>query len=163
MRPGAAPFTVSSLCHSRHDWVDPKRFRTTIEVVEIYHPCYVTTVPWKVVYYEDETGHESVVEEIGAFPKKAQAKILRFVDLLEEEGPVRLGADYTSHIDGDIWELRIDSGSDRFRVLYFTFVDRTVVLLRAFLKKTRRTPRAEIATALRRSSDFRERMTVTEE
>jgi len=45
-------------------------------------------VSWTVFYYEDETGHESVEEEIGAFPKRAQAKILRFIDLMEEEGPV---------------------------------------------------------------------------
>ncbi|MBN1152252.1 MAG: type II toxin-antitoxin system RelE/ParE family toxin [Dehalococcoidia bacterium] len=102
------------------------------------------------MYYEDETGHESVVEEIGAFPKKAQAKILRFVDLMQAEGPTRLGADYSRHIDDDIWELRIDSGSDRYRVLYFTVASRTVVLLRAFLKKGKRTPPAEIATAARR-------------
>jgi phage-related protein len=98
------------------------------------------------------------VEEIAAFPKKAQAKILRFIDLLQEEGPVRLGADYMAHIEGEIWELRIDSGSDRFRVLYFTAVNRTVVLLRAFLKKGRRTPRAEIAVAARRRVDSLRRM-----
>lgn len=108
---------------------------------------------WTVLYYEDEKGHDSVVEEIGAFPKKAQAKILRFIDLMEEEGPVRLGADYTAHIGGNIWELRIDSGSARYRVLYFTVVNKTVVLLRAFLKKSRKTPAAEIATAVRRRDD----------
>ncbi len=108
---------------------------------------------WTVLYYEDETARESVPEEIDAFPKKAQAKILRFIDLMEEEGPVQLGSDYTRHIAGDIWELRIDSGSDRFRVLYFIAVDKTVILLRAFLKKTRRTPPAEIAAASSRRED----------
>lgn len=107
-----------------------------------------------MLYYEDETGHESVVEEVGGFPKKARAKILRFIDLMEAEGPAKLGADYTGHIEGDLWELRIDSGSDRFRILYFAVVHRTVVLLRAFLKKTGRTPPAEKATALRRRADF---------
>ena len=106
-----------------------------------------------MLYYEDETGHESVADEIAAFPNKAQAKILRFIDLLEEEGPIRLGGQYTSHIEGDVWELRIDFGSDPFIVLYFTVVDRTVLLLRAFHKKTRKTPPSEIVTALRRRDD----------
>jgi len=114
-------------------------------------------VAWRVLYYEDATGHESVANELAAFPKKAQAKILRFIDLLEEEGPIRLGGEYTSHIEGDIWELRIDFGSDRFRVLYFTVVDRTVLLLRAFHKKTKKTPPPEIATAVRRRTDCLER------
>jgi len=115
-------------------------------------------VSWTVLYYEDESGHESVVEEIGGFPKKAQAKILRFIDLMEAEGPARRGADYTGPIEGDLWELRIDSGSDRFRVLYFAVVNKTVVLLRAVLKKTGRTPPAEKSTALRRRADFLRRM-----
>lgn len=112
---------------------------------------------WRVLYYEDETGHESVVDEIAEFPKKAQAKQLRFVDLLEEQGPIRLGGDYSSHIEGDIWELRVDFSSGRFRVLYFTVVDRTVILLRAFQKKTHKTPPPEIAAARRRRKDCLER------
>jgi len=43
-------------------------------------------------------------------------------------------------------------------VLYFTVVSKTVVLLRAFLKKGRRTPRAEIAVAARRRGDSLRRM-----
>jgi phage-related protein len=106
-----------------------------------------------VYYYENESGHQSVAEELAAFPKKAQAKILRFIDLLEQEGPIRLGGDYVQHVDDPIWELRIDSGSDRFRVLYFTVVERTLILLRAFHKKSQKTPPAEITTALRRRED----------
>ena len=112
---------------------------------------------WRVLYYEDETGHESVADEIASFPNKAQAKILRFIDLLEEEGPIRLGGQYTSHIEGDVWELRIDFGSDRFRVLYFTVEDCAVLLLRAFHKKSQKTPPSEIATAVRRRVDCLER------
>ena len=112
---------------------------------------------WKVIYYEDETGHESVDGEIANFPKKAQAKILRFIGLLEQEGPIRLGGDYTMHVADDIWELRVDLGTGRYRVLYFTVVKRTVVLLKAFQKKTRRTPKAEIAKAVARRMDYQRR------
>lgn len=109
---------------------------------------------WEILYYEDQTGHESVAAEIAGFPKKAQAKVLRFIDLLEQEGPVVIGGGYVRHVEGDIWELRIDFANDRFRVLYFVVLDRTIALLRAFEKKTRRTPRLEIATARRRLEDF---------
>ena len=112
---------------------------------------------WRVLYYEDATRHESVANALAAFSKKAQARILRFIDLLKEEGPIGLGGEYTSHIEGDIWELRIDFGSDRFSVLCFTVVDRTVFLLRAFHKKTKKTPPSEIATAVRRRTDCLER------
>jgi phage-related protein len=112
---------------------------------------------WEILYYEDQTGHESVAAEIAEFPKKAQAKVLRFIDLLEQEGPVMIGGGYVRHVEGDIRELRIDFANDRFRILYFVVLDRTIVLLRAFEKKTQRTPRSEIATAARRLDDFMRR------
>ncbi|MBN1856210.1 MAG: type II toxin-antitoxin system RelE/ParE family toxin [Dehalococcoidia bacterium] len=109
---------------------------------------------WNILYYEDETEHESVVEEIENFSEKARAKILRFIDLMEEKGPTKLRGEYTAHIQDDTWELRIDSGSDRFRVLYFAVKGRTVIMLRAFLKKTKKTPPREITTAKRRHDDW---------
>ena len=109
---------------------------------------------WRVIYYEDETGHRYVKEEIAGIPKKSRAKLLRFIDLLAQEGPLELGSDYTRHVKDDIWELRIDFSSDSYRVLYFTYVEHTVVLLREFLKKTRKTPPAEIALAERRRDDY---------
>lgn len=111
-------------------------------------------MPWEILYYEDQTGHDSVEAEIAEFPKKARAKVLRFIDLLEQEGPVMIGGDYVRHVGGDIWELRIDFANDRFRILYFVVLDKTIALLRAFEKKTQRTPRSEIATATRRLDDF---------
>ncbi|MFW6057090.1 MAG: type II toxin-antitoxin system RelE/ParE family toxin [Chloroflexota bacterium] len=109
---------------------------------------------WRVEYYEDETGHRYAKEEIARVPKKARAKLLRFIDLLEEEGPIDMGGDYTAHVKDDIWELRVDFSSDSYRVLYFTVVDRTVVLLREFLKKTQKTPPSEISVAKRRRDDY---------
>jgi len=114
-------------------------------------------VSWEILYYEDQTGHESVAAEIAEFPRKAQAKVLRFIDFLEQEGPVTIGSGYVRHVEGDIRELRIDFANDRFRILYFVVLDRTIALLRAFEKKTQRTPRSEIATAARRLNDFMRR------
>ncbi len=112
---------------------------------------------WEILYYEDQTEHESVAAEIAEFPKKAQAKVLRFIDLLEQEGAVMIGGGYVRHVERDIWELRIDFANDRFRILYFVVLDRTIALLRAFEKKTQRTPRSEIATARQRLEDFMRR------
>jgi phage-related protein len=111
-------------------------------------------VSWRIIYYEDETGHRYVKEEIAGIPKKPRAKLLRFIDLLAQEGPLNLGSDYTRHVKDDIWELRIDFSSDSYRVLYFTYVERTVVLLREFLKKTQKTPTAEIALAEKRRDSY---------
>ena len=109
---------------------------------------------WTVIYYETENGI-SVEEEIESFGPKVFPRILRTAALLEEFG-LDLGAEYVSHVRGKIWELKVS----RYRVLYFTFTGRQIVLLRAFMKKTKKTPDREILTAKHRMDDYIARVMV---
>jgi len=109
---------------------------------------------WTVEYYETEDGL-SVVEEVESFGPEVFARILRTVSLLEEFG-LELGAEYLSHVRGKIWELKVS----RYRVLYFTFTGRRFVLLRAFIKKTKKTPEKELLIAKHRMEDYIARMTI---
>jgi phage-related protein len=112
-------------------------------------PNEMSNDKWSVMYYETANGEEVVEKELRYFGTKEFARILRTVDLLEEFG-TGLNEDYVAHIDGKIWELRIS----RYRVLYFAFHGKQFVLLRAFMKKTRKTPRKEIKTAQNRMDDY---------
>ena len=53
-----------------------------------------------------------------------------------------------------IFELRAKFGSDISRVLYFFFAGRRVVLTNGFVKKTQKTPKAEIELAKQYRKDF---------
>ena len=53
-----------------------------------------------------------------------------------------------------IFELRAKVGSDISRVLYFFVVGRTVVLTNGFIKKTQKTPPAEIERAKQYREDY---------
>ena len=53
------------------------------------------------------------------------------------------------HIEDKLWELRDTSRTNIYRVLYFFFTGRRIVLLHGFQKKTQRTPRTDIETAQR--------------
>ncbi len=94
-----------------------------------------------------------MTEEIRAFGPKVVARILRTIGLLEEFG-TDLGGGYVDHVRGKVWELRVS----RYRVLYFAVTGRRFVLLRAFIKKTRSTPKDEIAIAKRRLADHLARL-----
>lgn len=54
---------------------------------------------------------------------------------------------YSRHIRGKIRELRVDFAKNRHRIFYFTFVDKNIILLHAFLKKTAKSPEGEIKKA----------------
>lgn len=61
---------------------------------------------------------------------------------------------YGRHITGKIRELRVDFSNNYYRILYFTFIDKNIVILHAFLKRTNKTPNREINIAINRYNDF---------
>lgn len=108
---------------------------------------------FKVVYYEKPDGILPVEEFILSQSLRMQAKIFRMLELLELKGN-DLREPYSSHLGDGIFEVRAKSGSDITRVLYFFVADRKVILTNGFVKKTRRTPKREIALARKYRSDY---------
>lgn len=58
------------------------------------------------------------------------------------------------HVEGKIWELRRASNGMIYRLLYFFFTGRNIVLVHGFQKKGQKTPRREIEVANVRMDDF---------
>jgi len=52
-----------------------------------------------------------------------------------------------------VWEMRLTGRDGISRALYVTAVGKRVVVVRAFVKKTQKTPHAEIELALRRAAE----------
>jgi phage-related protein len=103
---------------------------------------------YKIKFFTDwETGYNPVREYLRGLPDKERTKILKYAEFLRQHQGV-LGEPYTRHIRDKIRELRVDFGKNRHRVLFFTFVEKNIILLHAFLKKTEKTPEKEINRAL---------------
>ena len=99
-----------------------------------------------IKYYINNRGRVPVKEYIDQLSIKEQAKVLKYVGFLKEnEG--KLDEPYSRHIEGKIRELRVDFHRNKHRIFYFTFIGRKIILLRAFLKKTKKTPQNEISQA----------------
>lgn len=80
--------------------------------------------------------------------QKVKDKIVWTLDLIEiiEKVPET----YLKHIEGTekLFEIRVQSGSDIFRIFCFFDQGNLVVLANGFQKKTQKTPKQEIAKAL---------------
>ena len=107
---------------------------------------------WKIGAYQGEKGRQPVNKFIACLSQKNQARVYWTLDLLREFG-LDLKMPYTRHVHGELWELRIQSGRNIYRILYFAHTGRRFVLLHAFQKKTHKTPRKELAVAQRRLGD----------
>lgn len=88
-------------------------------------------------------------------PKKVQDKILWTIRLVTHIRVVP--SDYLKHLEGtDLYEIRISSGSNIFRIFCFFDDGNLVILLNAFQKKTQKTPKKEIDKALKLKQDYYE-------
>jgi phage-related protein len=67
------------------------------------------------------------------------------------------------HLDDGIFELRAKVGSNSTRVLYFFFVGQRVVITNGFVKKTQKTPKAEIEKAKAYRESYKRREEINNE
>ena len=104
---------------------------------------------WEVVLYSSKDGRDSVLQEIDSFGENNSIKVLKIVELLKTYGHSVLES-HIKHIDGKIWEIKID----RYRVLYFLHENQHYIQIRAFMKKTQKTPKSEIEIAEKRYKDY---------
>jgi phage-related protein len=104
---------------------------------------------WEVVLYSSKDGRVSVISEIDSFGENEAVKIYKTVEILKTYGHSAL-ENRIKHIDGKIWEIKID----RYRVLYFLYENQHYILVRAFMKKTNKTPKNEIEIAEKRYTDY---------
>jgi phage-related protein len=96
-----------------------------------------------------------VGEEIEALPADMKARFRRIVELIQTHGLERMREPHVKHLEGPIWEMRMKAREGISRALYVTARERRVVVVRAFVKRTQKTPRREIELALRRAKEVR--------
>lgn len=102
---------------------------------------------YKVKFYTDpKTNKSDVFEYIENLDDKQKAKVSKFIEFLREHDGV-LDEPFSKHIKGKIRELRVDFGKNKHRIFYFTFINKNIILLHAFLKHTQKTPPSEIKIA----------------
>jgi phage-related protein len=98
--------------------------------------------------------NETVQAEIDALPADMRAKFLQIVGMITEFGLATVGHPHVKHVRGKLWEMRLKGRDGISRALYVTAIDRRVVVVRAFVKKTQETPESEINLALRRAQEI---------
>ena len=111
---------------------------------------------YEVILYDTEDGRCPVQELLDSLEPNLLAKTLRTIDLLEMNGPL-LREPSLKLVENGIFELRTKQGSDITRVLYFFVMGKKAILTNGFVKKSQKTPRAEIELAKKYKADYERR------
>ena len=100
-----------------------------------------------VVFYKTESGNEPVREWLKDLPKEDRQAIGEDIKTAQYGWPI--GMPLIRKIERGLWEVRSNISAGIARV-FFTVMDRTMILLHGFVKKLQKTPQNELDTAHRR-------------
>ena len=84
-----------------------------------------------------------------------RARLVRISELIESVGLPNVKEPHVRHVRGQLWELRLKGKAGIARVLYVTAKEQRVVIVRAFIKKTEKTPTGETDLALQRAKELK--------
>lgn len=104
---------------------------------------------WRVLFLDAR-----VRDELDAFPTEIRARFERIVHLIESHGLERVREPYVKHLEGPLWEMRMKGKDGIARAAYVTATGKRVVIVHVFGKKSQKTPRRALETALRRAKEI---------
>jgi phage-related protein len=102
-----------------------------------------------------ETLNETVDAELADLPVDMRARLVRISELIESVGLPNVKEPHVRHVRGQLWEIRLRGKAGIARALYVTATEQRVVIVRAFIKKTEKTPTGEIDLALQRAKELK--------
>lgn len=107
----------------------------------------------KPIFYETNKGDRPVETFLNNFEDKVKAKIVARIEFLGEHWQ-ELRRPYVDIIEEDLYELRVQFGKDKVRVIYAYMFKDYIVLLHGFIKRTGKIPENDKLLARKRMIDF---------
>ncbi len=111
---------------------------------------------FEIIFYETENKKKPVEDFLNNLDIKMKRKALQEIKLLQECGN-SLKEPYSKHIQDGLFELRIKQSSNISRIFYFFYIEKKIILVSGFVKKTQKTPASEIKKALELKKDYERR------
>lgn len=108
---------------------------------------------WQIVFYLDEAGQNPIGDFLEQLDQKTRTRFAWSIEQLRLRN-VQAKAPLVKPIEGKLWELQEESKTNIYRVFYFFFTGRQIVLVHGFQKKTEKTPKHEIELAKKRMESF---------
>ena len=105
---------------------------------------------WKVAFYSAR-----IEAEINALPAGFVARFVRYAERMVLYGP-NLGMPHTRPMGDGLFELRLKAAEGIARILFCTVVERQIVVLHQFVKKSEKTPKRELQIAWNRMKEIKD-------
>jgi phage-related protein len=107
-------------------------------------------MPWTV-----ETLNDVVDAELEELPADIRARFVYVSRLIEDFGLERVREPHVKHLRGPLWEMRMTGRDGIARAINVAASGKRVVIVRAIVKKSQKTPNREINLAMKRAKEVR--------
>lgn len=109
----------------------------------------------KIHFYKTISGKETILDFLDKLNPPTLAKTRNGIRLLENYGLSLIKTKWVKKINHQpkLFELRI-TGKKQIRLLFCPIQPNTYLITNVFIKKTKKTPKKEIKTAIQRSLEF---------
>ena len=104
--------------------------------------------PIPLRFWRSDAGNEPVREWLNALPSDDRRTIGRDIRIVQFGWP--LGLPLCRSLSGGLWEIRSSLPSDREGRVLFGFCEGELIAVHAFIKKTQKTPAADLKLARKR-------------
>lgn len=104
---------------------------------------------WKIDFYH------GVEEQILTMPPKLQARMIKLLELMEKHG-ANLGPPHTEAMGAGLFEIRAKAQEGIGRGLFCYLQGKHIYVLHAFVKKSQKTPTADLALARQRQKEVQQ-------
>jgi len=105
---------------------------------------------WQILYF-----NEDVQDTIDSWPVGIRAFYARITERMAVFGP-NLGMPFTRPMGHGLFEIRARGREGIGRAFFCTIIDRRIIILHAYTKKSQKTPSKELKIARRRMADVKE-------
>ena len=106
---------------------------------------------WEILYYSDE-----VQETIGAWPIGIRAYYARITERMCVLGP-NLGMPFTDSLGQGLFAIRARGKEGIGRAFFCMLVERKILILHAYIKKSQKIPARELEVARKRQAEVQRR------
>lgn len=108
---------------------------------------------WTIEFYIVPDKTSPIEAFLDSLDAKTRARFLWSMEQLRVRN-VQAKEPLVKHLEDKLWELREESKTNIYRIIYFFYTGRRIILLHGFQKKTQKTPTKELEIARTRYQDF---------
>jgi len=108
----------------------------------------------EIQFYTDDKGNSPIKDFLEKLNSKQAQKVTWVLNLIEEHEIIPNTYLKKMVNTNGIWEVRIQSSNNAYRLMCFRFKNKFIVLTNGFQKKSQKTPQNEILLAEKRKADW---------